>query len=157
MLRSIIVVVLTTFIFSLSPASAGEAPSFEDKQFACKEVRLNALLAPRISPSTKQFETSIKRGARKKGIDFCGRFTYVRVGFTGAYQINFIVDRKTGEVHEAPVSTAEVTFKKSSSLFVVNAESGDSILGNQIEYYHWDGKKFNRIYEEMVAKPLPLE
>lgn len=151
MLRILSAVALAATLF-FSPASFADAtPSFDE--FIVPESMASELEYATIEKGTPEwaFRTRIKAGVDGEQINFGGKFTFVSIDIVDAelpeyspakrYQVNFIVDRETGDVYKAPNSYLGYKFQGNSALLVINS----SVCGElnipsyaSCEYFAWD-------------------
>jgi hypothetical protein len=124
--------------------------SFNDYKVA---IYKGTLATPDFNTNTKakMFITRIKNECRQ-GINFAGLYTFISIGCGTACQINFLVNRKTGEIYKPFTSSLGVEFKKTSNLLIKNIGAVD-LKTNLIEVCTycvvsleiWNGEKFIEI------------
>lgn len=157
------IMALTVSFSSGALATDAKAPSlsFQDKEFTCPMHKLarNQLKDPLLKKGTLgwDFRTRVKDGMNE-GVNFCNQYTVVSVYFTGPFQVNFIVNRKTGVVHTLPGSDDGIEFELGSSLFVINPDPVSDIPGVEPPtrlFYQWDIRRetYVLLLEETVSPP----
>lgn len=163
MLRNFFAVaVAATLFFSpiFSPSSlAGTTPSFEDYIVPVSMVSELEYATVEEGTAAWAFRDSIEHGVIGKQINFGGKFTFVTIDIVSKklpeyspakrYQINFIVDRETGDVYKAPNSYTGYKFQGNSTLLVINSSSCD---GKKVpsyascQHFAWDEETKSFVY-----------
>ncbi len=105
-------------------------------------------------PDARQFRTALSRGAAE-GPNFARHYTVVTWGCGTMCQQLRIVDARTGQVYEGPISMLGVEYRLDSRLLVVNppqAVRENPCPACETSYYVWNGEGLERVWPE-TARP----
>jgi hypothetical protein len=146
MLRTLFAACAALFIFVSSyPVLASDAPASPCTPYWGD---LHAPILKKGTPAYK-FRTRIKEDAQTTGINVCGQYTFISIEFTGPFQINFLVNRKTGTVYPAPASETGVKFSIDDNILVLNPRDPDyDIPGVEppvTQFFIWTGSEFEEV------------
>jgi hypothetical protein len=139
----------------LAGVDQGALPKYEDYP---TEAAFDGLpRAPNLvsHPTARQYRTVLRRET-KRGPDFAGHFTIVRIGCGGSCNQIAVVDARTGAVY-FPKGLSTVLwggwwhepygpqYRRSSRLLVVYGLANSGVGPYGISYFVWDGQDFTRL------------
>jgi len=131
MLRTIIAVIVAVFTLSFSSSAKAfeEYPTFEE--YALQEVSVLQTLAKPVLKKRSvayKFRTRINECAQD-GVNFAGKYTLCSIGQGTDVQINFLIDRRNGNVRRIEGSELGVETHPASNLLIINPDPS--------VYYTW--------------------
>ena len=153
----VVSIAMTCWVLFVGTAIASKMTSHKFEDFKTNDVIGSGIkLATPVLKQTKktignnqwEFRTTlVECGSRP--VNFAGHFTTCSIGVGNQNQINFMIDRLTGQIFEMPQSTFGFAADQKSNLLVVNPDfqdQNDPVPGWLFrEYYVWTNNKFDLI------------